>query len=109
LRPATDAFFLPGTGGAAPFLTTFRIFLWNPMSARGLAIAHTGRSSPSPPSLSSFALDGVLSFFSFFSFPIGVCTRGAPPLFPPGAMCREAGRDAVCRGSRARGASDGCA
>ena len=33
-------------------------------------MAHTGRSSPSPPSLSSLALDGVLSFFSFLSFPM---------------------------------------
>ena len=55
----------------APFFTTFRIFLWNPMSAKGLAMAHTGRSSPSPPSLaSSLVLDGVFSFFSFLSLPI---------------------------------------
>ena len=81
------------TSRVVPFLTTLRIFLWKPTSARGLAIAHTARSSPSPPSLSSFDLDGVLSFFSFFSFPIATDRAAGAGCKPPRCTAeRAAGR-----------------
>ena len=67
-----------GNPRGAPFFTTLSIFLWKPTSARGFAMAHTGRSSP-PSSSSSppFDLDGVLSFLSFF---------GVLPSFPMAAF-----------------------